>query len=220
MPRFAANLSFLFTELPFLDRFEAAAEAGFKAVESTNRLRGLGRRTSAARLEGQWADAGAVQHACGRCRQAVSAGSRRCRAARRTSQAAFETALQLCAGDRRTPHAHAWRGLVHHGARRDTYVANLRQGGDGRRQTVGVEAVDRAHQPPRHSGLLPQQDRTRRASSIHEVGEPNLGLQLDLYHRQVEEGDVADGDQRVRAPSRATTRSPARPTAASPTRAS
>ncbi len=36
MPRFAANLSFLFTELPFLDRFEAAAKAGFKAVESTN----------------------------------------------------------------------------------------------------------------------------------------------------------------------------------------
>lgn len=33
MPRFAANLSFLFTELPFLDRFEAAAHAGFKAVE-------------------------------------------------------------------------------------------------------------------------------------------------------------------------------------------
>ena len=26
---------------------------------------------------------------------------------------------------------------------------------------------------------------------IHEVGEPNLGLQLDLYHRQIEEGDVA-----------------------------
>ena len=36
MPRFAANLNFLFTELPFLDRFEAAAKAGFKAVESTN----------------------------------------------------------------------------------------------------------------------------------------------------------------------------------------
>ena len=33
MPRFAANLSFLFTELPFLDRFEAAAKAGFKGVE-------------------------------------------------------------------------------------------------------------------------------------------------------------------------------------------
>ncbi|MEO7334955.1 MAG: hydroxypyruvate isomerase [Caldimonas sp.] len=33
MPRFAANLSMLFTEHPFLDRFEQAAQAGFKAVE-------------------------------------------------------------------------------------------------------------------------------------------------------------------------------------------
>ena len=33
MPRFAANLTMLFTELPFLDRFEHAAKAGFKAVE-------------------------------------------------------------------------------------------------------------------------------------------------------------------------------------------
>ena len=33
MPRFAANLTFLFTELPFMERFAAAAKAGFKAVE-------------------------------------------------------------------------------------------------------------------------------------------------------------------------------------------
>ncbi|MDM7323665.1 MAG: hydroxypyruvate isomerase [Thermus sp.] len=33
MPRFAANLTFLFTELPFLDRFGAAKEAGFRYVE-------------------------------------------------------------------------------------------------------------------------------------------------------------------------------------------
>ncbi len=33
MPRFAANLSMLFTEVPMLDRFERAARAGFKAVE-------------------------------------------------------------------------------------------------------------------------------------------------------------------------------------------
>ena len=33
MPRFAANLTMLFTELPFLDRFEAAHDAGFKGVE-------------------------------------------------------------------------------------------------------------------------------------------------------------------------------------------
>ena len=33
MPRFAANLSMLFTEVDFLDRFAAAAEAGFSGVE-------------------------------------------------------------------------------------------------------------------------------------------------------------------------------------------
>ena len=33
MPRFAANLSMMFTEWPFLDRFDAAAQAGFTAVE-------------------------------------------------------------------------------------------------------------------------------------------------------------------------------------------
>ncbi|EGO94579.1 Hydroxypyruvate isomerase, partial [Acidiphilium sp. PM] len=33
MPRFAANLSMMFNEVPFLDRFAAAADAGFDAVE-------------------------------------------------------------------------------------------------------------------------------------------------------------------------------------------
>ena len=33
MPRFAANLTMLFNEVPFLDRFERAAQAGFEAVE-------------------------------------------------------------------------------------------------------------------------------------------------------------------------------------------
>ncbi len=33
MPRFAANLTMLFNEVPFLDRFELAARAGFQAVE-------------------------------------------------------------------------------------------------------------------------------------------------------------------------------------------
>ena len=33
MPRFAANISMLFAELPYLERFAAAARAGFDAVE-------------------------------------------------------------------------------------------------------------------------------------------------------------------------------------------
>lgn len=33
MPRFAANLTMLFNEVDFLDRFKKAADSGFKAVE-------------------------------------------------------------------------------------------------------------------------------------------------------------------------------------------
>ena len=33
MPKFAANLTMLFNEVPFLDRFALAARAGFQAVE-------------------------------------------------------------------------------------------------------------------------------------------------------------------------------------------
>ncbi len=33
MPRLGANIGFLFVEMPFLDRFEAAARAGFTGVE-------------------------------------------------------------------------------------------------------------------------------------------------------------------------------------------
>ncbi len=38
MPRFAANLAYLFTERPLLERFGAAAAAGFKAVELAGAL--------------------------------------------------------------------------------------------------------------------------------------------------------------------------------------
>ena len=37
MPRFAANLSMLFTDVPLLQRFERAARAGFSSVELQDR---------------------------------------------------------------------------------------------------------------------------------------------------------------------------------------
>ena len=46
MPRFAANLSFMFNEVPFLDRFEAAAKAGFKGVRVPVSLRLPGKARS------------------------------------------------------------------------------------------------------------------------------------------------------------------------------
>ncbi len=50
MPRLSANLSFLFNEVPFLDRFGEAARAGFRAVEFAFAY-DVPERTIAARLE-------------------------------------------------------------------------------------------------------------------------------------------------------------------------
>jgi hydroxypyruvate isomerase len=194
MPRFAANLSFLFTEVPFLDRFEAAAKAGFKAVESTNiyeapaaevaaRLKASGLTLALHNTPAGNADAGERGLAAIPGREA-------------DFQGAFETALRYAdaTGGRKV---HVLAGLVHHGARRATYVANLKRAA---RQAAGagvellIEPINRRDIP----GYF--LNRTHEARSvIHEVGEPNLGLQLDLYHRQVEEGDVATAMAEFRA---------------------
>ena len=65
MPRFAANLSLLFTELPFLERFKAAAEAGFSAVEFMSPYE-FSSRAIAAALQ----DNGLTQ-SCTTCRRAT-----------------------------------------------------------------------------------------------------------------------------------------------------
>ncbi len=52
---------------------------------------------------------------------------------------------------------------------------------------VLIEPINRRDIP----GYLPQQDATRRAPSSTRSASRTCGLQLDLYHRQVEEGDVA-----------------------------
>ena len=46
MPRFAANLNWMFQEWPLADRFDAAAEAGFTAVEVLLPVRASGRTSS------------------------------------------------------------------------------------------------------------------------------------------------------------------------------
>ena len=59
MPRFAANLTMMFTELAFLDRFAAAAAAGFKAASLTIMVGGTPRAWSAERR--------GPSTRCGRC---------------------------------------------------------------------------------------------------------------------------------------------------------
>jgi len=186
MPRFAANLNFLFTELPFLERFEAAAKAGFKAVESTNLYDGSAEEI-AARLKANDLTLALFNMPAGN----TAAGERGLAAIpgrEGDCQVAFETALRYAdaTGGRKI---HLLAGLVHHGAQRATYVANLRKAaraGAAAGIEVLIEPINRRDIP----GYFLNRTGEARAV-IHEVGEPNLRLQFDLYHRQIEEGDVA-----------------------------
>ena len=214
MPRFCANLNFLFTELPLLDRFEAAAKAGFKAVEIGNPYEAPAPEI-AARVKANGLCRGAHHIPAGNA--AAGERGRTALEGRENDFAAdMQTALRYAEATG-SKLIHLLAGLVHQGARRVIYVANVKKAARmAAASGVGVviEPINRRDIP----GFFLNKTHEARAV-IHEVGEPNLGLQLDLYHRQVEEGDVATAIAASSGRWRATTRWQARPTAASPTRA-
>jgi 2-dehydrotetronate isomerase len=186
MPRFCANLNFLFTEVPLLDRFEAAAKAGFKAVEIGNPYDASASEI-AAKLKSNNLALALINTTAG-----DAAKGERGRGAltgrEKDFDADMETALGYCAATG-CKLIHVMAGLVHQGARRDTFVANLKKGAR-RAAAVGVttviEPINRRDIPGYFLNKLAEA-----RAIIYEVGEPNLGLQFDLYHRQVEDGDVA-----------------------------
>ncbi len=190
MPKFAANLSMMFTEVPFLDRFAAAADAGFAAVEFlfpyehaandiAQALRARGLVNVLFNLPpGDWA-----------------AGDRGM-AAIPGREAEFRDSVALAlsyAAALSTPRLHAMAGVPPAGADRaacrDTYAANLAFAA----AAAAREGVDLLIEPlnPRDVPgyfLSTQAD----AHAIREaVGAANLKVQMDLYHCQIVEGDIA-----------------------------
>ena len=189
MPRFAANLSMLFTELPFLDRFDAAAKAGFTAVEFlfpyAYSVADLKQRLSANRLElvlhnlpaGDW-DAGERGIACLPDRVAEF---------RDGVARAIDYASALGA-----PQVNCLAGKVAAGVSddvlRDTFVGNLR---------FAAAALQRANIrlliEPINTFDIPgfYLNRTAQALAIiDEVGSDNLFVQYDIYHAQRMEGEL------------------------------
>lgn len=186
MPRLAANLSLMFTELPFLDRFAAAARAGFKGVEFL-----FPYAIPAAEIRARLEDAGLELVLFNIAPGDWDKGERGLAAlpGREHDFAhALDHALNYAAalGCKRL---HAMAGLDAQQARRDVYERNLALASD-RAASAGVTVLIE----PINTFDMPGYFLTHTAKAaevIAAVGSPNLGLQLDLYHRHRMEGDVA-----------------------------
>ncbi|MDM0106083.1 hydroxypyruvate isomerase family protein [Variovorax sp. J22R24] len=190
MPRFAANLSMLYPELDFLDRFEAAAKDGFQAVEYlfpyAHEQRELTARLSANGLQqvlfngppGDW-ERGERGLACLPGREAEF---------REGILKAIDYAAALSC-----PRIHVMAGLVPDGMERDavqpTYLDNLRWAAIEAAKAgldVLIEPIN-TRDIPRF--FLNRQDHAHEI--VESVGALNVQVQMDLYHCQIVEGDVA-----------------------------
>ncbi len=185
MPRFAANLSFLFTELPFLDRFAAAARAGFKGVEFM-----FPYATPAEDIRARL-DANGLSLVLFNLPPGHWDKGERGYAALPGREDDFASAVDLAltyAETLKCPRLHCMAGLASHGVTRETYVANLRLASEWA-APLGIDIIIE----PINTRDMPDYYLTRTADArdiIAEVGAPNLGLQFDLYHRHVMEGGV------------------------------
>jgi len=190
MPMFAANLTLMFTEVPFLDRFAAAREAGFEAVEFL-----FPYAHSAPDVAEKLAENGLTQALFNAPPGDWDAGERgiaalpdRVSEFRESIDKALEYARAL---DCRTLHVMA--GLVPDDAIRDDmlacYVENIRFAADrceGEGVTVALEPLNSRDVP---GYLMPTSAAV--ADALERIDRPNAGLQFDFYHVQIMEGDLA-----------------------------
>jgi len=191
LPKFAANLSMMFGEEAFLDRFAAAAAMGFGAVEYLfpyaydkaelkARLEAHGlRQVLFNAAQGDW-DNG---------ERGIAGLPGRESDFRRAIERALDYAAALGC-----PRLHVMAGLVPPGAdgrrHRDVYVANLGWA-VGLAHRAGVTLLIEPLNPCDFPGyLIGTPDAARRV--IDEIGSPHLKLQYDLYHAQMTHGRLLD----------------------------
>ncbi|MEX2295786.1 MAG: hydroxypyruvate isomerase [Dongiaceae bacterium] len=196
MPRFAANLSMLFTELPFLDRLDAAAKAGFKAVEYISpydydpaelraRLDALGLKQALFNLPaGDWAK-GDRGIACDPAR--VDEFRDSVATSIRYAQALSCPRLNCLSGIKPT-HADA-------DTARATFVGNLRYAAAEfakAKLTLLIEAINVYDIPGFWLNYSAQA-----IAVMDEIGADNLKFQYDIYHMQRMEGELAATIERL-----------------------
>ena len=191
MPKFAANLSMMFNEHDFPNRFAAAAKAGFDAVEflfpydyspaevaqwhKENNLKNVLFNLP----PGDWA-AG---------ERGIAALPGRETEFRAGVAKAIEYALALG-----TPQLHMMAGLVPAGSdmaiHRKTYLENMKFAAQALAKhnlTLLLEPINTRDMPGYFLNTQVQAHELR-----VESGEPNVKVQMDFYHAQIMEGDLAE----------------------------
>lgn len=191
MPRFSANLSMLFQEHDFLDRFDAAAQAGFRGVEYLGpydyapdevaaRLTRNGLSQVLFNLpSGNWAGG----------ERGIAVLPDRVDEFRAGVDKAIEYARILGC-----PQVNCLAGIPPKGADsrlvENVFVENLKFAAD-RLERVGIKLLI---EPINSKVDIPGFFLTRTSQALgilERVGSANLYLQYDIYHMQIMEGDLA-----------------------------
>lgn len=184
MPRFAANISMLFAELPYLDRFQAAASAGFEAVEILYPYELAAKETQRALLanglELLLINAPPPNYTGGMPGYAaVPDGVDRFQ---RDIRRVLRYAEALKAGK-----IHVMAGYAKGDAAQRTFIENLQWAADrAPDQQFTIEPLNSGDQP----GYF-LDDYTLAMEVLDAVDRPNVGLQYDAYHAQLIHGDAA-----------------------------
>lgn len=189
MPKFAANLSMMFKEVPFLDRFEAAAKAGFKYVEYL-----FPYEYPAAELKAKLDQYGLKQVLFNTAPGNVAAGEwgvsaipgREAESHRDIDQA-LEYAIALGC-----PNVHVMAGVVPEGADRqkyqETFIQNVRYAAD-KFKPYGIKVLLEALSPQvKPNYLMASQYQT--LEIVEKVQRENVFVQLDYFHAQNVDGNL------------------------------
>lgn len=188
MPRFAANLSMMFTEVDFLDRFAAARNAGFEAVEFLfpyawdaadirQRLDDNGLQQALFNMHpGDW-DGGEKGLACLPGREDEFVAS--------VDQALEYAEVLDC------PKLHVMAGLpgdVDDRSYFDRYVRHVRYAGDRAAEHGRLVVIEPLNPYSVPGYLLPSI--AAGLDALDAIDHPNVKLQLDLFHAQLADGDI------------------------------
>ncbi len=191
MPNFAANISMMFNEYEFLDRFSAAAAAGFRAVEFL-----FPYEYSAEEIKTRL-DKFELKQVLFNTYPGDWEKNERGLASIPGREGEFEQAVDLAldyAEVLENQHIHAMSGLVKNRSdfqkHRTTLVENLKRAAPvaaARGKSLIIEPINTRDIP---GYFLNYQNQARRI--IEDVAAENVKLQFDLYHCQIMEGDLAE----------------------------